>query len=496
METAKFLQGSDPEGTTENGAMTYKSTRKAVLDLFALGGALRSRSEASIQELVGRAWMEDPVLTLRCLFYIRDAREGVGERNTFRLAISRLAKEKLYGQSVVKRFFGDVDKVGLIPEYGRWDDLFALFDTTYEHVALEVIKAQYEKDVAALAENKPISLLSKWLPSINATSQDTRRKAFVVENALGLSHGEYRKSLSALRERLNVLERNMSSGDYESVNYSMVPSVAFLRHMKAFKRNDTMKFSAFMDAAKSGETKVNTSVLFPADVVHLALKGETPADDLTLIWDSLPDYLGNAGEQALVVTDTSGSMNTKENKGKPLEVALSLALYYAERNLGPWKDHFITFSECPTMERILGSTITERIRNLSKAEWGSSTSLESAIRMILDTGLRNGLKGEEMPKKLYVVSDMEFDQACGNEKTNFEALKAMYAKAGYSMPQVVFWNVDSRNDNVPVKFDESGVALVSGYSAAIFKSLVGRQDFSPEKFMLEVLNGERYARVL
>lgn len=496
METAKFLAGADLEGITENGAPTYKSTRNAVLDLFALGGALRSREDESIEELVARAWAEDPVLTIRCLFYIRDAREGVGERNTFRISLARLAREKMYGQSVVQRFFGDAAKVGLIPEYGRWDDLFALFGTKYESVALDVIKDQFAKDIKAHVDNKPISLLGKWLPSINATCQDTRKKAFIVEKALGLSHGDYRKSLSALRERLNVLERNMSSGDYDKVDYAKVPSVALLRHMKAFYRNDSQKFIGYMDDVKAGKSKVNTSVLFPADIIHMARKNELSAEDLTLLWNALPNYLGDGGEQALVVTDTSGSMDTNENKGKPLEVALSLALYYAERNLGPWKDHFITFSEEPKMQRILGSTITERMENLARADWGYSTNLNAAIEMILNIGKRNGLKSEDMPKKLYVVSDMEFDQACGRRGTNFNAMKTMYSQAGYEMPQVVFWNVDSRNDNVPVKFDEHGVALVSGYSAAIFKSLVGRADFSPEKFMLDVLNGERYSRII
>ena len=492
MKTAKFLKCA-PDATTQNGAETYSSTLSPVVDLFGMGGALRSRTPAAIEETVFLAWLADPVLTLRCLFYIRDAREGVGERNTFRIAINRLCREPAQ-QSVAQRFFSDPNKVRLIPEYGRWDDLFAMFDTPFESVALEVLGKQFYGDLNALKEdeNAEISLVGKWLPSINASKAETRKLAFKVESAFGLKHREYRQALSTLRARLNVLERNMTSGDYSKVSYASVPSLAFIRHLKAFKRRDSKKFSSFIERVKSGEEKINASVLTPAEIVWKAFRRDL-GDEADSIWKALPNYLGDVGEQALVVADTSGSMSTNAD-GMPLAVALSLALYYAERNTGPWQGHFLTFSANPQMVRIRGTGLLEKLIGMSSADWDGSTNVEAAFRLILRIATVNGLSQEDIPKKLYIVSDMEFDDC--TQGTNYQNAKRLFADAGYALPTVVFWNVNSMQNNCPVRFDESGTALVSGYSAAIFKGLVGKDDLTPEGLMLDVLNGPRYSAII
>lgn len=492
METAKFIKCT-PDGTTQNGAETFTSSLSPIVDLFGMGGALRSRGKDSIEDLVMRAWLADPVLTIRCLFYIRDVREGVGERNTFRIALKKLCSDFALC-SVTSAFFSDPAKVQLIAEYGRWDDLFALFDTPYEAVALGVIREQFRKDITGLDSdsNAKISLLGKWLPSVNASNAEARKLAFKLEDALGLRHREYRQALSRLRARLNVLERNMTALDYEKVTYSCVPSLALARHMKAFKKRDNAKFSEFMNAVKTGDAKVNTATLFPAELVWKAFHGGS-AEDLGVLWDALPNFLGESGEQAMVVADTSGSMSTSA-KGWPLAVALSLALYYAERNRGPWKDYFLTFSEKSQMVRVQGNTFGEKLRNMSNAYWGGSTNVEDVFRLILRVAKANNLSQEDLPKKLYIVSDMEFNSCA--EGTNYQNAKALFDEAGYRLPTVVFWNVNSMQNNCPVRFDSTGTALVSGYSAAIFKVLVGKDDLTPERLMLDVLNGPRYSSIV
>ena len=499
-EIAKFLKVT-PDSKTENGADTFSSSLNANVDLFAMGGAVRSRSENEIEKLIMRAFLEDPKLAIRNLFRLRDAREGVGERNTFRIGLNRLARESS-SANVLDMFFGNEDKLKLIAEYGRWDDIFSLVGTKYESNAMKVIRDQFHTDMNLLRENgdkAKVSLLGKWLPSINASKDETRKLAFKVERALELNHKTYRKNLAALREQLNILERNMMTKAYSLIDYSKVPSLAFMKHMKAFKRNDDTKFSKFMDKVNAGEAKVNTSVLFPADIVHKLCNGHpwsgyntSSSEDvknLTTIWNNLPNYLGEGGEQALVIADTSGSMS-----GTPIEVALSLALYYAERNKGPWQNHFMTFSAKPQMQCVRGSNLLEKFQNMASAHWDSSTNVEAAFQLILDIAKQNKLTQDELPKKLYIVSDMEFNSCCRG--TNYQNAQKMFADAGYKLPTVVFWNVSSRNDNLPVRFDEEGTALVSGYSATIFKSLVGRDNLSPVGLMLEVLDGPRYKDII
>jgi len=500
METvAKFLRNV-PDSKTENGADTFSTSLNANLDLFAMGGALRSRSESDVKELVFKAFMEDPKLAIKNLFRIRDAREGCGERNTFRIALNKLGNEKLFKTSVLENFLGNTDKLRLIAEYGRWDDLFSLFGTQYESKVFALIKSQLLEDISEMnikGEKAKISLLGKWLPSINASNVETRKLAFKIEKALDLNHKTYRQTLSRLRDQLNVLERNMSAKDYDAIEYHKVPSMAFLKHMKAFKTHDATKFSSFMEKVAKGEAKVNTGVLFPSDIVHKLTDGDpwncrsTPSSEvaeLSLLWDNLPNYLGDAGEQALVIADTSGSMS-----GTPIEVALSLAMYYAERNLGPWKDYFISFSARPTLQHISGSNLLEKFRNMANTGWDSNTNVELAFKLILDIAIKNKLTQDELPKKLYIVSDMEFDSCCG---TNYSNAKELFEAQGYKLPTVVFWNVDARSDQSPVRFDEQGTMLVSGYSASVFRNLVGKEECTPVSLMLEVLNGPRYNDII
>lgn len=450
---------------TENGALTNVTSKSFLLDFFSMGGALRTRKPEEIIYLFQQAFNENKLLALKCLFYLRDIRGGQGERRTFKIILEWLASniniEKL---------------IPLIPEFGRWDDLYCIFN-----LSKEIIKQQFLKDIMT---DKP-SLLGKWLKSENTSSKESCELGKKTRKALGLTSTQYRKELSKLRKRIKIIESQMSSNQWDNINYQSVPSRAAMIYSKAFKKHDAIRYVKYLEDVKSGKQKINTGTLYPYDIVQKILEGEKGNDTLDVLWNNLPDYV-NKNENAIVVADVSGSM-----AGLPMAVSISLAIYFAERNKGIFKDHFITFSSDPVVQQISGKTIFDKVRYLSQAKWTQSTNLIKVFINILMAAKQNNSPIEEMPAKVYIISDMEFDQACGNiTLTNFETIKIMYEQSGYKMPVLVFWNVDSRNNQTPVKYNDQGVYMVSGCSPVIFKQAV--EGVTPYDYMLSILNQERY----
>lgn len=451
---------------TENGAPTLKSTDSKVLDLFSMGGAFRNRSTEEIEQAVSQALGEDKTLAIKCLFYLRDIRGGQGERRTFR-----------EGLKVLSNYYPEETKkiLKLIPEYGRWDDLFYL-----DNVEIDgIIKEQITKD---LASDTP-SLLGKWLPSENASSIKTKELARKVRKYLGYSSKSYRQLLTGLRKNIGLVETQMSSGKWSDIKYSGVPSKASMMYKGAFFKHDEDGYTNYLGKVKSGDEKINTSTLFPYEIVRQARMKNN--ETLDLMWENLPDYT-NGNEKAIVVADVSGSMN-----GEPMDVSISLAMYFAERNEGIFKNKFITFSGSPSLQEVTGNTLQQKIRNLERADWDMNTDIQAVFNLLLDTAVRNDIDEDEMPKTIYIISDMEFDRCVTNgEMTNFQSINLKYLQTKYIMPNLVFWNVNSRQKNVPVDKNEQGVALVSGCSPSVFK--MATKNTTPEKFMLDALNSERY----
>lgn len=453
---------------TENEALTFKSTTSKVLDLFSMGGALRTRTPEEIEKKISLALAEDKLLAIKCLFYLRDCRGGQGERRTFREALKILST--YHPKETVKL-------LELIPEYGRWDDLFYLDKIDIS----EVIANQLKKDI----KSKNPSLLAKWMPSENAGAK-SKELARKVRKYLGYSSKKYRKLLTSLRAKIKTVESFMSRNQWKDINYESVPSKAAMIYKDAFKKHDEKGYEKYLKAVEKGKKKINTSTLFPYEIVR---KARTQDDKtLDLMWANLPNY-ARADDKGLVVADVSGSM-----AGLPLDIAVSLAMYFAERNKGPFKDKFITFSAEPELQEVIGKTLNQKIRNLDNAHWDSNTNVQAVFDLILDTATDNKVKEADMPKTIYIISDMEFDQATSNnDKTNFEVMKQKYSEAGYKMPTLCFWCVDSRQDNVPVTENEKGVVLVSGSSPTTFKCLMEKK--TPKEFMLDVLNAKRYAPI-
>ena len=479
-----YLKKTANRTLTENGAVTYRSSGSECVDLFGSIGALRSANDEDIVRRFIKAWTEDRDIAMKILFYARDIRGGLGERRVFRVIFSALAA--LEPESVRKN-------IALIPEYGRWDDLLELLGTPCEADALAFIKEQLTADLAALEAGEPVSLMAKWLPSVNASSEETKKQAQIIAAAMDMNSAQYRKALSALRAEIKIIENNLREKDY-TFDYSKQPSKAMFKYRKAFNRNDGERYSEYLNSVEKGEATLHTGTLLPYELVRSAMTTSDTKErkSLDVTWKALEDFTD--GRNALVVIDGSGSMYGFGNP-RPCDVALSLGIYFAERNTGLFHDHFITFSTNPKLVEIKGKDLTERVRYCKSFNEVADTNIQKVFELILTAAVKNGLPQSEMPETLYIISDMEFN-ICTQDagKTNFEYAKELYAAHGYRLPQVVFWNVQSRQEQVPVKMNEQGVALVSGCSPRIF-NMVMQNELDPYKFMMNVIGSERDAPI-
>lgn len=482
---------------TENGAVTFASTLSDCLDFFATVGALRRESDEEIVARFIRAFAENPDIAMKTLFFARDVRGGLGERRVFRVILKWLCANE--SEAVIKN-------IGYISEFGRFDDLLTLIDTPCQQAALELIAKQFNADLTALGTGGEVSLLAKWLPSVNTSNKEAVRLAKRISRYLGMNDADYRKALSRLRAHIRIIENNLRLKDY-TFDYSKQPSKAMFKYRKAFIRNDSERYSRFIDKVNSGEIRLNTQTLYPYELIapylyswfdHNVGKGfmkpisAAEKEALNATWASLEDFTED--ENALVVVDTSGSMYC-DGDPKPATVAISLGIYFAERNKGAFHNHFIEFSAKPQLIELKGETFVDKLRYVASLNQVANTDIEAVFNVILSAAIRNRVPQEELPKRIYLISDMEFDCCVDNSSERvFENAKRRFNKAGYELPQVVFWNVASRNRQQPVTKNEQGVALVSGCTPRIF-SMLTSGNLSPEGYMLEILNSERYAKI-
>ena len=453
---------------TANGAVTYGTSLSYVLDFYSLGAACRL-GERSALPLFIEAFQEDSILAISALFYARDIRQGQGERALFRECLAFLEEEH-------SDYFNRI--VHLVPTYGRWDDILTFWRSPN---VVALVRQQLIEDV----EGEGQSLLGKWMPSENASSKQTRALARCWMQQLGMKPRQYRKMLTELRRRIHVVESDMSAKNFKEINYEHVPSLAMKRYRKAFKAQDEERFSAYLGMVARGEKKIHSSTLYPYDIVKSLLRG--PDQVLELQWKALPDYIAS-GENILVMADVSPSMI-----GNPIAASIALALYTAERSKGAFRNHFLTFAAKPTLVELKGDSLYERMGNI-RVHAGLSTDIVAAFEEILQFGVRFRVPQTDMPTKVFIISDMEFNWARGG-KTNFEEIEELYISAGYERPQLVFWNVASGSTHVPVTSHESGTALVSGLSPVIFERVLQSRTLSPMLNMLDVLNSERYQAV-
>lgn len=503
---------NDETRLTENGAVGYRTTGKELLDLNFAVASLRSMDENEIVRRFTKAFCEDKILAMKCLFYARDVRQGLGERRLFRVVMANLVRTN---PEMV------IPVINLIPEYGRYDDLWCLLDDVHSarHV-YQIVDAQLRRDLENMAANKSISLLAKWLPSINASSPKTKAYGKKLAKALHMSERDYRKTLAKLRAYLDVVEVKMSEKNWSEIKYEAVPSRANLIYNSAFLRNDEERRRDYLGKLEKGETKINASTLFPHDIVskyvtHGWNSRLNPKDaTIEALWKALPDTVKGCGN-TIVVADGSDSMTCNvdpKSKVTALDVANALAIYFAERSSGQFKDKYITFSENPQfVDFSKCDSLHAKLQTALAHSEVANTNIEKVFHLILTAAVVNKMRQEDLPKNILIISDMEFD-ACATSgvatpsdrysyyygrgriaptQTLFDTIAKKYAEYGYQMPRLVFWNVNSRTGTIPVKENALGVALVSGFSVNVAKMVMsGKTD--PFECLLETLNDERY----
>lgn len=457
-----------PDSATENGAATFASSLDTHVDLFFRVGASRGKV-AEVTQLFTRAYKENRALAIRIALWARDARGGAGEREIFRSMLQSMNAE---------------DQLRLaktVVEVGRWDDLGVLVEHGNTSVATAAAWLWRE---AVLAGH---GLAAKWAPRKGDL-------AVKLRDLWQMTPKQYRKTLV---NATNVVEQKMCAKEWDSIEFSHVPSVAAARYNAAFFKNAPVAYGAYKAALVNGDAKINASAIFPHDVIRAAYNpygyqtAKVDTDVVDAQWNALPDFCAGNASDILVMSDVSGSMmSAVSGSVSAMHVSIALGLYVSERQTGPFKDMVLTFETNPKFHKVHGKGITARAQNLAGASWGGSTDINKAFKLILDTAVTNSVPAADMPKMLLILSDMEFNY-CG-KLTNMQALRKMYEQAGYELPNVVFWNLNSRTKNVPVRHNEQGVALVSGFSPSIMKSILAAKEFTPQQIMLDTVMSPRY----
>lgn len=503
----------DERVLTENGAVAYKTTGKSLTDFMFKVSSYRNKTDAEIIKDFEAMYEENPELALRMMFYVRDVREGMGERRLFKVMLSYVATHR--------------DSLGLcinvpvlcqqVMEMGRADDMLILLDTPCRKEVYQFIGDTLKADKRAMEEGKSISLMAKWLPSINTTSKQSVKVAQKIVKGIGMTEKEYRKVLSALRKYSNVVEVKMTNKEWSSIDYNSVTSKANLSYGKAFMKHDTERRTEYLNNLKNGVegVKINASTAYPCDIVHKYTEGtnawrvKLPHEEDTVLeemWKALPDKVkGNSN--TLVVADGSGSMTDAaggNSRVTCLDVANSLAVYFAERAKGEFKDHYITFSERPQLVHLRGNSLLSKLRTAYEHNECANTNVEAVFDLILNTAVRSKMSQDELPTNVLILSDMEFDTCAvantsdgyycrtGVTSTLFEHIAEKYKAKGYKMPRLVFWNICSRTGAIPVRENDMGVALVSGFSVNVL-DMVMSGETDPYKCIVDTLMNERYA---
>lgn len=458
---------SKKDARTANGALTRSTSGKTALDLFAIIGAARKAPQDAVS-LFSKAYAEDKNLALRVALWARDVRGGAGEREVFRQILKNLeTSDPITLQKLV----------GYVPEFGRVDDVLDTLDVNSK--AFEIYA-----EMVYTAIKQGNGLAAKWCP----------RKTHVavkLRSLWNMSPKEYRKFLV---HNTNVVETAMCQKDWDNIDFSKLPSLAGLRYQAAFGKHSPVKYANYKNALVKGDAKINVGTLFPHNIITNVRTGNADVVVLAEQWKRLPDYLGENSGKVLVMSDVSGSMGVNIGGSvAAIDVSIALGLYTSERLKGVFKDVVLTFSSQPSFHKVTGNTIVERYRNLNSARWDMSTDLQAAFELVLNTAVKNKVSQEDMPETIVVISDMEFN-ACTRDITNYGGIKSQYKAAGYNLPRFVFWNVNGRGGNNPVKFDANDTCMISGFSPAILESVLGGNldDFTPMNVMLETVGKSRY----
>lgn len=454
---------------TTNGMAALKTSHNACVDLFGKIGSARG---VDISVPFNKAFKEDANIAIRILLWARDVRGGAGERQTFRTLLKGL---------VHRLSINEVSRVlAKIPELGRWDDLF-------EFIGINDKVDFVITDMVVTGLTNRDRLLAKWMP------REGKKHFKFFLKGFDITAREYRKTIVGLSD---TVEQKMCAKQWDQIDFGKIPSIAAKNYSRAFKRNAPDEYQEYIDGLTAGTEKINASAIFPYDVIKSL--NTNPHAVVEAQWKSLPDYMEGSDARLLGIVDVSASMTWFKVTPKldGLDIAVSLGLYVAERGEGIFKDQFITFSSSPALVDLRGTVgLQNRVNKIKNSNVGGSTDLEKTFNLILTSAVKHKVPADQMPTKLIIWSDMQFNQATGHrvDNTAFEMIDSMYRAAGYKRPQVVFWNLNAEGNNVPVSFGTGGTAMVSGFSPAIMKGILkGEDDMTPQTMMLDTVNVERY----
>ena len=479
---------------TDNGALAYETSGKKLLDFLFATTALRKASNQQICREFSGVYFEDPLIANKFAFWLRDCRGGNGERRIFRNYLVWLAENK---PEVAKAV------IPLVPEYARWDDLLCLLDTDLKDDVCNFIKYQLDEDIVLCKLGKNISILAKWMPSLNASSNETRRYAEILRSYLRYTPRQYRKMLSTLRSHLDVVEVKTSANRWGEINYETVPSQANVKYANAFMRHDEDRRIEYLESLKKGEAKINANVLQPHEIVRKYTRRSGWSsyvngydEALEQLWNALPV---KSLDNTLVVRDGSSSMCSGYGTTMcPLDVATALAIYMADHNHGIWKDKFITFSASPKFIDLSNyKNLHDKLVKTYHEDECSNTDIERTMMLILKTAIDNNCSQEDMPKNVAILTDMQFDYGIQHSLSEslFDEIARRYKNAGYKLPRIIFWNLSgSVNKTIPMQQNELGVVLMSGFSVQLL-DMVMSGETDPYKVVLETINSPRYDAV-
>lgn len=494
---------------TENGAVGYKSSQHPLVDLNFMVSSLRNYSAEYIVKEFVKAYYASRKYAIKWLFFLRDVQEGLGERRTFRVCLQYLAQSQ---PEVAKAV------MSLIPEYGRYDDLLIFLDTDLCDEACELMKEQLAKDVIAMQEGKSVSLLAKWLPSVNTSSAVSRKRAKLMAEKFGMSEREYRKTLSALRGYSNVVEVKMSDSKWQDIDYEAVPAKANLKYENAFVKHDEARRTEYLFKVWRGESKLNGKGIMPHEIVHRMMKkrgfwGYALADDTLaeLMWEEIQNqgFKNDWGfEDCIVVADGSGSMFSYASGSTgvmAIEICNALAIYFAEQLKGVFHNKAITFSESPRfIDLEPGKSLKEKLEIMFAHNEVANTNIEAVFDMLLELAVCQEVPAEELPKQVLIISDMEFDQASCTYREGrwnsftpalFDVISKRFEAAGYQMPRLIFWNVCGRTNTIPMVDETKDICLLSGFSQNAMKVAANKGVKNQFQSLIRVLDAPRYAKV-
>ena len=490
---------TEPAARTNNGALSLSDTGNARVNLFF---KLNRDSHATLNffQLIDNAWDEDILDTIKIIFNARDARGGKGDRKTFLFAMDHL---------FTHNYNIWMQLIKYVPEYGRYLDWVEMANMILEFGDIDKIDPiiiqivdQLNNDHENMLNGRSVSLLAKWLPSEKKKWNRLSINKYICKRLFNIHevyHWHYatlrKKYLTPLRTYIDIVEKYMCSNTWSEIDFSKVPSIAMHRLKKAFLKNSPLEFNSWKESLLRGETKVNFSQLEPHLLV-MHYNNRYLADEIIEAqWKSIVEKTAGYGalNDCLVICDISGSMT-----GTPMDVAIALGILIASITEEPFRNSLITFSTKPVYHIIPNNckTLLDKVKNVSKMHWEMTTDLNAVFKLILDRALAYELRENQMPKKLIILSDMQFDRATNPNKTNFEQIEASYREAGYRRPDIIFWNLSGSEINeFPVRYNQNGVALISGYRVDILKSIINGKEITPYNIMRETIDSSRYEKI-